>query len=157
MKSCFLFGHQDAPESVRALLVEVIERHITEYGVREFVVGRRGAFDGMAGRTLAAAKKHHPEILLLDLLAYHPSQRDPGQRPGFDGTFYPPGMETVPRPYAIVRANRYMVAHTDALIVYVRDTAGNSAKLLNYARNVAKKNHMTIENLADCHFRGDPS
>ena len=28
---------------------------------------------------------------------------------GFDNTFYPPGMEKVPRKLAIVRANRYMV------------------------------------------------
>lgn len=35
---------------------------------------------------------------------------------GFDGTFYTPGMERVPRKIAIVRANRCIMDHVDYLI-----------------------------------------
>lgn len=47
MKSCFLIGHREAPESLAETFAEAIERHITELGVLEFVVGGYGAFDRM--------------------------------------------------------------------------------------------------------------
>src|SRR5699024_5913754 len=47
---------------------------------------------------------------------------------------YPPGMESVPRKVAIVRANRYMVDHTDFLIAYAWHPASNAKNLLEYAR-----------------------
>ena len=53
--------------------------------------------------------------------------------PGFDGTFYPPGMESVPRRYAIVRANRYMIDHVDYLIAYAWHPASNAKELTAYA------------------------
>ena len=48
------------------------------------------------------------------LIPYHPAERPVETPPGFDGTFYPPGIESVPRRYAIVRANRYMVDHVSS-------------------------------------------
>ena len=42
MKSCFFIGHREAPESLAEILAEEIEKHITEYGVEEFVVGDYG-------------------------------------------------------------------------------------------------------------------
>ena len=47
---------------------------------------------------------------------------------------YPPGMENVPRKVAIVRANRYMVDHTDFLIAYAWHPASNARDLLEYAK-----------------------
>ena len=40
--------------------------------------------------------------------AYHPYDRPTPTQPGFDGTFNPSGMETVPKCAAIALANRYM-------------------------------------------------
>ena len=40
-KSCFLIGSHLSPDTLSPLLDEAIERHITEYGVTEFVeIGR---------------------------------------------------------------------------------------------------------------------
>ena len=52
---------------------------------------------------------------------------------GFDGSFYPPGMECVPRRLAIIRANRYLVDTSDFLIAYA-PYPGNARKLVEYAR-----------------------
>lgn len=65
---------------------------------------------------------------------------------GFDGTFYPPGMETVPKKFAILRANQYMLDHSDHLITYARHIASNTQTLLRYAK--ARKGRIKIENLA---------
>ena len=64
-------------------------------------------------------------------------------------SFYPPGMEKVPKRFAIVRANRYMVAHCDYLIAYVWHTASNARELLEYAQRLEKRGRIHTENLAE--------
>lgn len=108
-KRCFLIVHHDAPESIYPALQREIERHITELGVTEFIVGHYGNFDRMAARALVETKQAHSEISLWLLLPYHPTEQKVEVPEGFDGSFYPEGMEKVPRRVAIVRANRYMV------------------------------------------------
>ena len=76
MKTCFFIGHRDAPEALRPLLDAAVERHITEYGVTEFVVGHYGRFDYMAAGAVQAAKARHPDISLVLLLPYYPFPYD---------------------------------------------------------------------------------
>jgi len=52
-------------------------------------------------------------------------------------------METVPKRAAIVRANRYMVEHSDYLIAYVWHS-GNAWDLVEYARKCEKQGCMRI-------------
>lgn len=61
MASCFFIGHRDAPETLRELLDAAVERHITEYGVTEFVVGHYGRFDYMAASAVQRAKERRPQ------------------------------------------------------------------------------------------------
>ena len=63
---------------------------------------------------------------------------------GFDGTFYPPGMESVPRKVAIVRANRYVVDHVDYLIAYAWHPASNARELVEYAKRRGCQNRLQI-------------
>ena len=92
-----------------------------------------GRFDTLAAKCVKAAKKRHPEVTLTLLLPYHPYDRPTPTPPGFDGTFYPPGMETVPKQAAIIRANRYMVENIDYLIAYVWHS-GNARDLVEHAQ-----------------------
>ena len=61
MKSCFFIGHHTAPNNIQERLLEAIERHITEYGVTEFIVGRYGAFDRIVQSALVKAKERYSE------------------------------------------------------------------------------------------------
>ena len=88
-KSCFLIGSHLSPDTLSPLLDEAIERHIAEYGVTEFVVGRYGRFDQLAAEALRRAKERHPGIRLRLLIPYHPAQRPVDIPPGFDDTYYP--------------------------------------------------------------------
>ena len=132
-KSCFFIGHREAGPEILPALEAAIEKHISEYGVTEFIVGHYGGFDRLAARALVSAKKRHPEIRLLMLIPYHPAEHPLETPPGFDGTFYPPGMESIPHRFAIVQANRYMINHADYLISYVWHPASNAKNLLDYA------------------------
>ena len=149
MKSCFFIGHREASESLTETLAEAIEKYITELGVLEFVVGGYGAFDRIAARQLAAAKERHQEINIMLLTPYHPSERKICLPNGFEVSFYPPDMENIPKRLAIVRANRYMVEHSDYLIAYVWHPASNARELLEYAQKLESQGRIQIENLAD--------
>ena len=148
MKSCFFIGHREASSEILPALRSTVVQHIVEYGVTEFYVGHYGGFDRIAAKAVIAAKVQHPEITLSMLIPYHPSERPIELPPGFDSSFYPPGMEKVPRRMAIIRANRYMVDHVDSLIAYVWHPASNSRDLLEYARKRERKELIRICNLA---------
>ena len=131
-KSCFFIGHRSADECIYEKLIAAVDTHISEYGVTDFLVGHYGAFDRMATRAVAEARRAHPGISLTMLLPYYPEDRAISVPPIFDGTFYPPDMELCPKRYAIVRANQYAIEHSDYLIAYVTGV-GKSRDFLNYA------------------------
>ncbi len=135
MKSCFFIGHREASTEVLPSLMEAVQVHIEKYGVTEFIVGNHGGFDRMAARTVVLAKEKYPQIMLTLLIPYHPAERRVELPQGFDNSFYPPGMETVPRRLAILRANRYMVERADHLIAYVWHPGSNARNLVEYARS----------------------
>ncbi len=143
-KSCFFIGHREANEEIYAELREAVERHIVEFGVTEFIVGHYGGFDRLAARAVMEAKHAHPEITLLMLLPYHPAEQRVAVPEGFDGTYYPEGMESVPRRLAIVRANHCMVDQCDYLIAYAWHPASNARNLVEYAQRRAVKHELGI-------------
>ena len=144
--TCFFIGHRDAPDALRPLLAEAVERHVSEYGVMEFIVGHYGRFDAMAASAVRAAKQLHPEISLVLLLPYYPF---PYETDGFDATFYPPDMESVPKPFAIVRANEYVIRTADYLICYDRGQIGKTRDFVELARQRERKGLIHIENLSE--------
>ena len=144
MKSCFFIGHREASSELFSILEQTVEKHISEYGVTEFIVGGYGNFDHLAARAVISLKKQYPQITLSLLIPYHPAERPVAVPPGFDNTYYPPGMEKVPRKLAIVRANRYMVAHVDYLIAYVWHPASNARNLVAYARKLEMQNKIRV-------------
>ena len=145
MKTCFFIGHRDAPETLRPLLAEAIERHITEFGVTEFVVGHYGRFDAMAAGMVRQAKERHPEVTLTLLLPYYPPSFDPS---GYDRTYFPAGLERVPKPFAIVRANEHMIRSSDYLICYDRGQIGKTRDVMELARKRAEKGALHITEIS---------
>lgn len=147
-RTCFFIGHRDAPGSLAPELAELVERHITEYGVREFTVGRYGRFDCMAAQAVREAKQGFPDVRLVYLRPYHPAERPIETPEGFDGSFYPFTTEKVPKPLAIVRANRYMVEHSDFLIAYAQ-RPGNARELVEYAQRRERRGLIRVTVLTD--------
>ena len=145
MKTCFFIGHRSAPESIFSRLEAAVERHISDYGVTDFVVGKYGAFDRMAAQAVIHAKQRHPEATLTRLLAYYNFKSEPLPE-GFDGSIFPEGLETVPRRAAIPRANLYMLRHCDYLIAYAPNRIGNAREFVAAARRIEG---LRVENIAE--------
>ena len=141
-KKCFFIGNRHTPSSIKEQLTQAIETHIVEYGVTTFTVGRYGNFDGMVQSALRDAKKRHENIQLYLLTPYALTQKVDTPE-GFDGTFYPEGLEKVPFRLAIVQANRYMVQNSDYLITYSHGV-GNTRNIVDYAQKLEKKGSIKI-------------
>ena len=75
-----------------------------------FFIGHREASEEIYADLRTAIEQHILEHGVTEFIVGHYG--------GFDGTYYPPDMERVPRRVAIVRANRYMVNHVNYLIAY---------------------------------------
>lgn len=149
-KSCFFIGHREADERLLPRLEMVVDRLIQEDGVRYFYVGGYGGFDRLAAAAVRRMKQKYPDITLMLVLPYHPAERPTEAPDGFDGTYHPEGLESTPKRYAIVRANKIMVNACDWLVCYVRHGAGNSRKLLEYAGRREKKGFVRIVNICEC-------
>ncbi len=141
-KTCFFIGSRHTPNSIKQQLTEIIEKHITEYGVTTFTVGHYGAFDSLVQEVLQETKNQHTNIELY-LLAPYALDKKIETPKNFDGTFYPEGLEVVPKHYAIVQANRYMIQHSDYLIAYAPGV-GNSRNFVKYAQQREKKGLIKI-------------
>ena len=142
-KSCFMFGHSDCPAKALPKIEQAIDLCYRD-GVRDFYVGNRGAFDQLAAGAVGKAKQKYPDIQLQLVLAYHPGERRTELPPGFDGSLYPDGMETVPRRLAIIRANHRAVDMSQHMIAFVWHPASNSRKILAYARAREKKGSIRV-------------
>lgn len=120
-----------------------IEKHIVRFGVEEFVVGDYGAFDRYARTALLEAKQQYPQIALIQLAPYQSTGRPVRLREGFQGIFCPPMPSRTPKRLHIVKANEYMVEHTDDLIACTWKP-GNSRRIMDVA---AKKRPCSVDNL----------
>ena len=134
LSTCFFIGHRDAPESIRQMLDVKIEKFVNEHDINEFIVGHYGNFDRMAANAVIRAKIKFQNIKLNMLFPYYPADSSIKLPDGFDCSLYPPGMEYVPKRFAIVKANQYMIDHCDALICYVWHPASNARKLYERAK-----------------------
>ena len=134
MPSCFFIGHRDAPASLLPQVRAAVEGLIVREGVTDFYVGSRGSFDRLAAAAVRELSATYPQIRLYLVLAYLPATGTGEAPPGFTGAVFPEGLESVPRRFAIQRANRAMVDTCDFMVAYAPYAAGNARKVLDYAR-----------------------
>ncbi len=120
-------------EAVKAALEAEIERLI-QAGVDEFLSGGYGEFDLLAAKLAKEASIRHKTVRSILVLAYLEQDYDPSY---YHETEYPP-LENVPKRFAIVRRNEWMVEQADVIVAYVRHSFGGAAKTLDFARRKGK-------------------
>ena len=114
--------------------LDMILPSLIEGGATTFYLGGYGAFDGLAAAAVRRQKEAYPQLELILVLAYLDRDVDASR---YDGTTYPP-LEKVPRRYAIVKRNEWMVHESDVVISGVTHGWGGAAKTLELARKKKK-------------------
>ena len=105
-----------------------------EAGANLFYLGGYGSFDRAAASAVWEVKKAFPTITSSLVLSYLDQKVELTH---YDNTVYPP-LETVPRRYAILRRNRWMVEVSDVIIANVAHGWGGAAQTLQYAMKKKK-------------------
>ena len=123
-------GHGDVfhTEEVHTWLVDTVTKLIN-LGADMFLLGGYGAFDQMAASVVWELRKTHPQIQSVLVKPYLDRAMDEEK---YDWTVYP-ALEHVPKRYAILHRNRYMVDQADIVVAYVLHTWGGAAQTLEYA------------------------
>lgn len=124
---CFLIGHRDTSSDILPSLTAEIERHIREQSITEFVVGQYGGFDRLAAHALYRCKTEYPGLTLTLLCAYHPAERAVILPRGFDGFWYPAGLE-----------------QSEYLIAGLRHPGSCTASLVRYALGRQRQGKLTV-------------
>lgn len=114
--------------------LDTILPSLIEGGAVTFYLGGYGAFDGLAASAVRRQKETYPYIEMILVLAYLDRKIDTSY---YDGTTYPP-LEKVPRRYAIVKRNEWMVRESDVVISGVLHNWGGAAKTLAFAKKKRK-------------------
>lgn len=152
--TCFFIGHRETKEQMLPHIIETAERLIRIDHVNAFYVGGYGNFDRLAGVAILRLKKKYPNIRLYLVIPYHPADKPIEAPPGYDGTFYPDGMESVSRRYAIAKADRKMIETSNFLIAYVTHTVSNAHNLLEYAMRRQERGLIRVINLDEGEAQG---
>ena len=136
-KTCCFTGHRSlsGAEKLKAAvrLRRVIEEQI-KAGIVFYGAGGALGFDTLAAQTVLDMKKEYPQLRLILVLPYLNGALSAD---GYDETVYPP-LESVPRRYAILRRNEWMIQRCDVLVAYVTHGWGGAARTLAYARKKKK-------------------
>lgn len=107
--------------------------------------GGYGNFDCFAAKCVQRLQEHHSNIrncLILPYIDQTFLEHIAVFKKLFDETIYPP-LENVPKKYAIIRRNEWMIDVADLVIAYVKYSWGGAARSLEYARR-KKKNIIQI-------------
>lgn len=134
-------GHRDVccSHELRGLLYDSVESLIRQ-GAVEFLLGGYGNFDIMAAHVVKELKEKYFDIRSVMVIPYIDRKYN---KELYDISEYPL-LENVPKRFAIVKRNEYMVDKSDAVVAYVNDDFGGAARMLRYAERKSK----TVINIA---------
>jgi len=129
-------GHGEVgySDEIREKLYSIIEDLIKQ-GADEFLLGGYGSFDLMAAHTVKALKEKYPHIESVLVVPYINRGFD---KDLYDCSEYPP-IENVPKRFAILKRNEWMVKNADVIVAYISHDWGGAAKTLSYARRKKKR------------------
>ena len=109
-------------------------------GESSFLLGGYGNFDLIAASAIKAIKEKYSNVKSILVLAYLDQKYNEDL---YDETIYP-DIENVPRRYAIVKRNQWMIDKSDVVISYLEHSWGGAAKTFDYAMKKKK----TVINVA---------
>lgn len=139
MASCTFFGHRKIPREIALKIKDILIDLITNQDVNVFYVGNNGEFDQTVISELDYLSKTYSFSYSV-VLAYMPTSTD---NCFYKNSILPEGIEKVPRRFAIVYRNNWMLKRSDYVITYVENSiVSNAAKFKDLA---IKRNKKVIE------------
>lgn len=136
-EACAFFGHRELYADIANNLREAILQVIHLQNISSFWCGGYGDFDLLAARTVKQLKAEYPETELLWVRAYMPEPNEPANFL-YDASFYPEGLETVPKRFAISHRNIWIADHCSTAIAYINCSYGGAYRACRRAARSGK-------------------
>ncbi len=135
-------GHSNClfSDEEKVKLKQLLIREIRKNPTCKFYLGGYGDFDSLCLRTLRELKTDFPDIELLFITPYLNKNYSKLELANYyyDDVIFPP-IENVPRKFAILKRNEWMVDSAELVIAYVKYSWGGAAKTLEYAKRRKKE------------------
>ena len=136
--TCTFFGHRSVPKEIEPILRSTLINLIEKHNAKLFYVGNHGEFDCMVYRTLKDLAQTYP-ITYRVVLAYILSKKSEYSLYDDDVTIIPNNIETVPKRFAIIFRNKWMIRQSDCVITYVtQQVSSGAAKFKELAERQGK-------------------
>ena len=136
------FGHSNClfNDDIKKQLKNILLDEIIKNPTCKFYLGGYGDFDGLCLRALRELKHDFPTIEILFITPYLDKNYSKLElaKYYYDDVIFPP-IESVPRKFAILKRNEWMVEQADLVIAYVKYSWGGAAKALEYAKRKKKR------------------
>ena len=135
---CMLFGHADAPDSLKSKLEQEILIFSEKNVNVTFLIGNNGNFDFLAQSTLETLCRKGKNIdytIVLSRIDEAPLNRRS------ERTIFPEELSGVLPKYAISKRNEWIIRRSNFAICYVSRIASNSSKMLS---KLQRRNVKTI-------------
>lgn len=140
-KICTFFGHRTVDEPIEAALYGTICQVIEQNKVTAFYVGGHGEFDKMCASAVRIAKRQYPEIRLILVkpqMTHEFSAHRNWYAMMFDDVMIPAESNLANYKAAIPIRNRWMAAHADIIVTYLRREYGGAFNAVKYAQKQRK-------------------
>lgn len=127
-------------DDIKKQLKNILLDEIIKNPTCKFYLGGYGDFDGLCLKTLRELKHDFPTIEILFITPYLDKNYSKLElaKYYYDDVIFPP-IESVPRKFAILKRNEWMVEQADLVIAYVKYSWGGAANALEYAKRKKKR------------------
>ena len=130
-------GHSNClfSDEEKEILKQLLIKEIRKNPTCKFYLGGYGDFDSLCLRTLRELKKEFQDVELIFITPYLDKNYSKLEfaKYHYDNVIFPP-LESVPRKFAILKRNEWMVDSADLVIAYVKYSWGGATKTLEYAK-----------------------
>ena len=131
------FGHSDTYLTNDKLtkLTEIIEEIICTNKNTEFFLGGYGNFDFICAQILKNLKNKYRNFKRIFITPYIENTylSNKFDKELYDDCIYPP-LENIPKKYAILKRNCWIIDNCNFLIFYKNNSCGGTAKAYKYAK-----------------------
>ena len=141
MRACCGFGHRDVLEKIDDAVYAAVLK-AAEQGCDIFYTGAMGEFDSLFSSAVRKVKKTYPKIKLICVKSYFTNDLNTNGEyyaALYDDVFIPDDLADIHPKAAIKYRNRWIIDHSDIILVYTKRTYGGAYEARKYAERIGKE------------------
>ena len=141
MTACCGFEHRDVLEKIDDAVYAAVLK-AAERGCDIFYTGAMGEFDSLFSSAVRKVKKTYPKIKLICVKSYFTNDLNTNGEyyaALYDDVFIPDELAYIHPKAAIKYRNRWMIDHSDIVLIYTKRTYGGAYEARKYAERIGKE------------------